>query len=105
MSPALFPCGASPAGVRGCCSTPGIGSVSAEGLLLANRPGPAKGLLTMLGIRTCSSSLAPGFDMSAAIWLPLRSSGDFAAGHRVADGSKARLLPPSFGLGGVSETR
>ena len=32
-------------------------------------------------------------------------SGDLAAGQRVAEGSNARLLPASLGLGGVSATR
>src|SRR5262245_58784674 len=92
-------------------SPPGIGSVSVAtdsgaGLLLANRPGPvANGLSTTAGIRTFSSLLAPGFAMSAATWLVLSSSGDFAAGQRVAEGSKARLAPVSFGLGGVSAIR
>src|SRR5262245_2404083 len=92
-------------------SPPGIGSVSvatdsAAGLLLANRPGPvANGLLTTAGIRTFSLSPAPGFGVSAAIWLALSSSGDFAAGQRVADGSNARFAPVSFGLGVVSAIR
>src|SRR5437762_1956625 len=84
---------------------PGIGSVSGEGLLLANRPGPANGLLTTAGIRTFSSSRVAGLVASAASWPFASSNGDFAAGQRVAEGSKARLLPVSFGLGGVSATR
>src|SRR5438067_8793413 len=41
-------------------SSLGTGSVSADGLLLANRPGPANGLVTTAGIRTRSSPAALG---------------------------------------------
>src|SRR4051812_2512771 len=85
----------------GCGSSPGSGSVSAAGLLLANRPGPVNGLFTTAGIRTRSSPAALGFVESAAICELASSSGDLAAGHRVAEGSKAKLLPASFGFGGV----
>src|SRR3954449_5957357 len=49
-------------------SAPGIGRVSAEGLLLASRPGPVNGLLTTTGIRTFSSSPAASLLASAARW-------------------------------------
>src|SRR3954452_2107646 len=66
-------------------SAPGIGRVSGEGLLLANRPGRGNGLLTTTGIRTFSSSPAASLLASAARWALGSSSGDFAAGHRVAE--------------------